>query len=218
MTLSVVEFAMVGMAAVLGGTTGAAVTAVIMIFEMTRDYNIIVPLIIAVAISIGIRRMIINESIYTIKLLWRGLKVPEERHMNMFLVRHAKDVMNKEILSMPEDTTLDAMLHKLKNKNKDKSHVLVTKDDKVVGTIPITLVMRSAGGVSSKINLHNVMNDKYLKVEEDDIFHDIMKNLRQKNGTVAIVVKNKNKPLTEDNILGVIGKDRIIDSILNYFK
>ena len=54
--ISVAAFAIVGMAAMVGGGTGAAMTAVTMIFEMTRDYDIVMPLIIAVAVSIGIRR------------------------------------------------------------------------------------------------------------------------------------------------------------------
>jgi hypothetical protein len=45
---------------------GAAMTAVSMIFEMTRDYDIVMPMIITVAVSIGIRRLLSHESIYTI--------------------------------------------------------------------------------------------------------------------------------------------------------
>ena len=56
--ISIPAFAMVGMAAMVGGGTGAAMTAVTMIFEMTRDYSIVMPMIIAVAISIGCRRML----------------------------------------------------------------------------------------------------------------------------------------------------------------
>ncbi len=64
--LSIPAFAMVGMAAMVRGGTGAAMTAVSMIFEMTRDYDIVMPMIITVAVSIGIRRLLSRESIYTI--------------------------------------------------------------------------------------------------------------------------------------------------------
>ena len=46
-----VTCAIIGMAAMVGGGTGAAMTAVTMIFEMTRDYDIIMPIIVAVALS-----------------------------------------------------------------------------------------------------------------------------------------------------------------------
>lgn len=213
---STIEFGMVGMASVVGGTTGAAITAIVMIFEMTRDYNVIIPLIVSVALAIGVRRVLRQENIYTFKLLLSGFKIPENRYINLFLVRHAKDVMETSLCTMSEDTTLDAMLHEL-SKAKRKKHVLVTRDDKVVGSIPITHVMRAAGGVTSAIKLHDVMIEHYIKVNPDDIFHDIMKKLRHKSGNVAIVVKDAGKPLTKENILGIISKDRIIDSILGYF-
>ena len=49
--LDAVTCAIIGMAAMVGGGTGAAMTAVTMIFEMTRDYDIIMPIIVAVALS-----------------------------------------------------------------------------------------------------------------------------------------------------------------------
>ena len=75
---------MVGMAAMVGGGTGAAMTAVTMIFEMTLDYGIVLPMIIAVAISIGIRRILSRENIYTIKLQARRHFIPKALHANMF--------------------------------------------------------------------------------------------------------------------------------------
>src|SRR5262249_46318042 len=48
-----------------------------MIFEMTRDYDIVMPMIIAVAISIGVRRVLSHENIYTIKLVGRRHFIPK---------------------------------------------------------------------------------------------------------------------------------------------
>ena len=78
--------AIVGMAAMVGGGTGAAMTAVTMIFEMTRDYDLVMPSIVAVALAIGTRRLLSVENIYTIKLVGRGHFVPKALHANMFLV------------------------------------------------------------------------------------------------------------------------------------
>ena len=65
LAISVPAFAMVGMGAMVGGATGAAMTAVTMIFEMTRDYHIVLPMILAVAAALGVRRMLSRENIYT---------------------------------------------------------------------------------------------------------------------------------------------------------
>ena len=62
MPLSVPAFAMVGMGAMVGGGTGAVMTAVTMIFEMTLDYDIVMPMILAVAMSVGVRRLLSRET------------------------------------------------------------------------------------------------------------------------------------------------------------
>ena len=85
-SLSVPAFAMVGMGAMVGGGTGAVMTAVVMIFEMTLNYDIVMPMIVAVAMSVGVRRMLSRETIYTLKLVRRGQGIPKARHANMFLV------------------------------------------------------------------------------------------------------------------------------------
>jgi chloride channel protein, CIC family len=65
-------FAVAGMAGAIGGSTGAAMTAIVMIFEMTRDYTVIIPMTITVAISYGIRKRFSDATIYTEKLVRRG--------------------------------------------------------------------------------------------------------------------------------------------------
>ena len=83
MAIDAPSFALVGMGAMVGGGTGAVMTAVAMIFEMTRDYDIVMPMIIAVAFSVGIRRVLSRENIYTLKLYRRGHVVPKALHANM---------------------------------------------------------------------------------------------------------------------------------------
>ena len=101
--LTVPSAAIVGMAAMVGAGTGGVMTAIVMVFEMTRDYAIIVPVIVAVAVAAGIRRALIGETIYTIKLRHRGHRIPKERHINLYLVRQARDIMERRfILAKPE--------------------------------------------------------------------------------------------------------------------
>lgn len=67
----------------VGGATGAAITAIVMIFEMTLDYGIIVPMTVTVAVSYGVRKAFMNESIYTMKLVRRGHYMPEALQTNV---------------------------------------------------------------------------------------------------------------------------------------
>jgi len=70
-------FALVGMAGVLAGTTHAAVSAVLIIFELTGDYGVILPLMACAAIAAATSRAIEPDSLYTAPLHRRGVKLPE---------------------------------------------------------------------------------------------------------------------------------------------
>ena len=125
--VSVPAFAMVGMGAMVGGSTGAAMTAITMIFEMTRDYNIVLPMILAVGASLATRRLLSRENIYTLKLIRRGHPVPRGLHANMFLVQHAKDVMETDVPILSAEMSLDEFLLQPENKGAIR-HVVVTRD------------------------------------------------------------------------------------------
>ncbi|MGO9572221.1 MAG: chloride channel protein, partial [Desulfomonilaceae bacterium] len=68
-------YAIVGMGAVVAGTTHAPIQAFLIIFELTQDYRIIPPLMICCVIATFISRGIKRESIYTLKLLRRGIDI-----------------------------------------------------------------------------------------------------------------------------------------------
>ena len=78
----------------VGGSTGAAMAAIVMIFEMTLDYTVIIPMTLTVAISYGVRRSLIKDSIYTRKLTLRGESVPETMRADVQLARGAARIMH----------------------------------------------------------------------------------------------------------------------------
>jgi CIC family chloride channel protein len=96
------HFAYAGMAAMVGGTTGAAVTATIMVFEMTRDYTAILPVILTVALASAVRERLSPSTIYTLKLLRRGHVVPQGLQGWMGELRSA-NVMSDGFLLLSED-------------------------------------------------------------------------------------------------------------------
>ncbi len=68
-----VLFTLIGMAAMLGSTTGALITSIILTCEMMRNYHFILPLIITVLIAYLVRYFFCRENIYTLKLHRRGI-------------------------------------------------------------------------------------------------------------------------------------------------
>ena len=98
-------FAVAGMAGLVGGSTGAALAAIVMIFEMTLDYNVIIPMTLTVAISYEVRKMLSRESIYTFKLVRRGHRMPEALETNAHLFRRASDLMDARVAVVPASLT-----------------------------------------------------------------------------------------------------------------
>jgi CIC family chloride channel protein len=81
--MSPAHFAYAGMAGMVGGTTGAVITGTVMIFEMTRDYTVIMPVILTVALACAVRNWLSPATIYTLKLVRRGEIVPQGLQVHM---------------------------------------------------------------------------------------------------------------------------------------
>ena len=77
-------FALVAMGAVFGAAANATFTFIIFAFEITRDYNSVLPLMLVCVIASGIARHFMRESIMTEKLARRGLRVHQEYEADVF--------------------------------------------------------------------------------------------------------------------------------------
>jgi CIC family chloride channel protein len=76
-------FAVVGMGAVVAATTHAPLTAMLIIFEMTESYHIILPLMFASILAVVVARSLERESTYTLKLTRRGLRLHHGRDLSV---------------------------------------------------------------------------------------------------------------------------------------
>ena len=172
--ITVPAFAMIGMAAMVGGGTGAAMTAIVMIFEMTRDYDIVMPMIIAVAVSIGIRRMLSEENIYTIKLARRKHFIPKAMHANMFLIRRAGEVMEKDFQLLPRGIGFDEFL-RLPERDGTLRHIVVTDGERIAGTLRVNTSLRHGlEGAYTGVSLGSVASETFTIAHENDIMFDVI--------------------------------------------
>ena len=135
--LSPASCAIIGMAAMVGAGTGGVMTAIVMIFEMTRDYAIIVPVIIAVAFGSGVRRALIRDTIYTIKLRHRGHHIPQDRHANLYLVQQAKSIMEAEFIVAEPGARLLEVLNAVPPGAKVTPPIVVVNKDRISGIVPV---------------------------------------------------------------------------------
>src|SRR6202167_1001884 len=215
--LSIPAFAMVGMGAMVGGGTGAVMTAVTMIFEMTRDYSIVMPMIVAVAMSIGTRRVLSRETIYTLKLVRRGRAIPKARHANMFLVRSARDVMDADIQVLPAEESFDEYLRQPEHAGRLR-YVVVTDKGHLFGVIRVnTGLRRGLETANTGVSLGDVANRNFTVVREDETAFDVIRRMWRRKAIMAVVVRGRGVPRGSD-AAGVITKEHVADSVADSVK
>jgi chloride channel protein, CIC family len=210
--ISVPAFAMVGMGAMVGGGTGAVMTAVTMIFEMTLSYDIVMPMIVAVAMSVGVRRVLCRENIYTLKLVRRGRNIPKARHANMFLVHRAAEVMERDMLVLPADTSFASFLQRSDHEGRLR-HVVAVQNQHIIGVIRVnTGLQRGLEGAPTGVTLEQVASRDFTIVREDDLAFDVINRMWRKNASMAVVVQGHGVPRATQ-VVGIISKEHVADSV-----
>jgi CIC family chloride channel protein len=137
-------YALVGMGAVVAGTTHAPITAILIIFELTSDYKLILPLMGACIISTLVTTGAMRESIYTMKLIRRGIDLHGGREVNVLKSLHVKDVMEPEMMKVPESEPLGRLVEKATQS--PSAYVYVTgPEDRLSGVIALPELRKVVG-------------------------------------------------------------------------
>ncbi len=108
--LSPGAFALVAMGAVFAAASRATFTFIIFAFEITRDYNSVLPLMLVSVIADGIAMLLMpNSSIMTEKLARRGLRVHQDYETDVLSQARVVDTMERELPAIPTDTTVGVL-------------------------------------------------------------------------------------------------------------
>jgi chloride channel protein, CIC family len=99
-------FALVAMAATFGSSTRATFTAIVFVFELTRDYQVIVPLMLATVIAGLVFDALSEESIMTEKLHRRGLRVGRHYRVDPFTTVSVPQIMSSPVDTLPPTATV----------------------------------------------------------------------------------------------------------------
>jgi len=100
-------YVLVGMGALVAGTAQAPITAILMAFELSGDYRIIMPLMVSSIIACLMTQSIKKESIYTQKLLWKGISLKEGRAEGVLKNNRADRVLSADFLQFHSNDTVD---------------------------------------------------------------------------------------------------------------
>ncbi|GKT09641.1 chloride channel protein [Desulforhabdus sp. TSK] len=204
-------FAIAGMAGIVGGSTGAVMAAIVMIFEMTLDYNIILPLTITVAISDGMRWFLCRETIYTLKLVRRGHFMPEALQTNFHYLRRAGSIMTADPKVLSASIPLSDFA-RIVSTDSFASHFLVEDGGRIVGFVARDAALRVLEEAGSRLLLADVMERSFVTVMKNAPLHEILNRMRAGKTQLALVASQLPLYSTSD-VLGLITKDQIVEAV-----
>ena len=213
--ISPAAFAVAGMAGIIGGSTGAALAAIVMIFEMTLDYTVIIPMTITVALSYGVRIRLSPQSIYTLKLARRGHYLPTQFLSNFHLLLHARDIMRKDIEVLPAATPLSAYGPAL-SAGKAPAVAVVETSGQVTGVLPQTAALRHLSLNDGDTPVGDMADPHYRRVTPDISVLDMVQLMRTSDISVVLVCKTL-EDASVRNLVGIIDKDCLFGAMQKPF-
>ena len=206
-TASAGAYSIVGMAAVVGGTTHGPLSAILILFEMTGNYRIILPLMIACIISSVAAGQLLRESIYTLKLARRGINIQAGKEVNVLKAVPVEEAMNPNVETIPENLTLGRLAEKI---SKSKYNSFPVVDDQGYLT-----------GILSYLDYHDVVFDEALEnlvvakelatpkvvtVSQGDTLYTALEKITAKDFSILPVVS----PTNPRKLLGVVTRRDIM--------
>lgn len=135
-------FALVGMAALFSATARAPLTAMLIVFEMSNDYYLILPLMVAGVTASYFSQWLHPESIYTMKLAKRGVRFSEGRDMDIMQGVRVSEVMKSKPVTIHKDASFSEVMALFQETNILGFPVLAD-DNKLWGIVTLQDVHRA---------------------------------------------------------------------------
>ena len=129
-------YALVAMGGLVAGTTRAPITAIIIVFELTNDYRIILPLMVTCIISLILSSRLTRESIYTLKLLLRNIGIKEGMEVNVMESLFVKDLVKTDVDAIADSENFNQVVNKIL-KGKSPELPVIDRNNNVKGIISI---------------------------------------------------------------------------------
>jgi len=206
-------YSLVAMGAVVGAATHAPITAILIMFEMTGDYKIILPLMIATTISSFLTTKLQRGSIYTIKLQKRGINIRQGKEINILKSMKVKDHMRPSIEIISPETKVGKVIEKFVRSDhsycyiRDRSGQITEK----ISQTELSAMAPDYENLKDLIVAHDISTPSLLVVNENDHLDSVMKEFSKENIGEIPVISSRNSA----EILGTIWR---IDVIAAYNK
>ncbi len=212
--LSPAACALVGMAAVFGSAARATFTLIIFAFEITRDYNAILPLMLVCVLADGVAILLMRNSIMTEKLARRGLHIHQDYEPDVLQQMRVGEVMDAEPKPIPATMTVKEVADHVTRGDLDyirhQAFPIVDKD-RLVGIITWgDIVETLAEDINEEKNVLEAGNDEPVVTYPDELLHDaVSKMLRNDVGRLPVVDRQ-----SPHKLVGYLGRAAVMEARL----
>jgi CBS domain-containing protein len=218
--LSPGAFALVAMGAVFGAASRATFTFIIFAFEITRDYNSVLPLMLVSVIADGIAMLLMpNSSIMTEKLARRGLRVHQDYETDVLSQAGVAEIMEQELPAIPAGTRIGALAERIAQHDPAvaRHEALLILDDagKLAGIITRGDLLRALDKDSSgAMTVQEAGSTRLVVTHPDELVSEAAsKMLRNDIGRLPVVDRADHR-----KVVGYLGRSGVMAARLRRFQ
>lgn len=196
--------AMVGMAAVLAGAVRAPLTAIMLVFEMTNDYRIVLPAMMAVVVSLVLARRLQRDSVYEASLARKGIRIERGRDVEVLDRLTVREVMQTDSPTLRESDTLDTATALLEQLHSHGLPVVDAAGD-LVGIITLQdIAVAQSGGELTTVG--EACTRELLVAYPDESIGEALRRMSVRDiGRLPVV-----DPSNPQRLLGVLRRSHVI--------
>ena len=205
-------YALVGMAALFAATAHAPLTAVLILFELTGDYKIMLPLMFTVVIAtLFAQKLLKGESIYSLKLTRRGVRIQHGRDVDVLQGVLVNEVMTRDIHTITKDVNLKG-LSRVFNKTRHHGIAILDGQGKLWGMVTISdLEYAIHNGKALSITTVGEIGTPYEKLSmiypDESIGDALNKMSRRGFGRLPVISRDDSR-----HLLGLVQRRDIVAS------
>ena len=199
-------YALVGAAAVFGASAHAPMTAIIILFEMTDNYRIILPLMLAVVLAQLIASRIDPDSIYSIKLRRRGAVTRPRTELGTLDILLVADAMSEEVPVVEVDESLDALADHARE-DRSRSWVVTDAEGHLAGMVAVTDLERAiVEGDLADRTVRDIMTRNVTTCTPDETLRNAFRRFTERDVYQIPVVD----PSSPERVAGVLRRTEMM--------
>ena len=200
-------YALVGMAAVFAGAAGAPLTSFLILFEMTRDYAIILPLLLAVVTSTLLARQLNRENIYTLKLARRGIDTRRPEEAAFLTGVTVGEVMSRDFPTVSPQMSLTDLMDKL-NRTGHHGFPVVDENGELYGFVALADVENRIASGTKDVTVADIATRNLVVAYPDESLSEVVEHLGMGSAEIGhIPVVSREDP---GRLLGILRRHDII--------